>query len=41
MGVTSPDAPELITEAETIEKAFENARDAAAASKRSRATGRV
>jgi hypothetical protein len=33
--VTSPDDPELITEAETIEEAFENARDAAAALKRS------
>ena len=34
--VTSPLDPELITEAETIDEAFANARDAAAALKRSR-----
>ncbi len=34
--VTSPFNPELITEAETIEEAFANARDAAKALKRSR-----
>jgi antitoxin HicB len=34
--VTSPLDPELITEAETIEEAFANARDAAQALKRSR-----
>lgn len=37
--VTSPLDPELITEAETIEEAFINARDAAAALKRSRVKG--
>lgn len=35
--VTSPLDPELITQAETIEEAFANARDAAEALKRSRA----
>ena len=35
--VTSPLNPELITEAETIEEAFDNARDAAKALKQSRA----
>jgi antitoxin HicB len=35
--VTSPLDPELITEAETIEEAFVNARDAAKALKQSRA----
>ena len=35
--VTSPLNPELITEAETIEEAFANARDAAKALKQSRA----
>jgi antitoxin HicB len=35
--VTSPLDPELITEAETIEEAFANARDAARALKQSRA----
>lgn len=35
--VTSPLDPELITEAETVEEAFANARDAAKALKRSRA----
>jgi antitoxin HicB len=35
--VTSPLNPELITEAETLEEAFANARDAAKALKRSRA----
>ena len=34
--VTSPLNPELITQAETIEEAFANARDAARALKRSR-----
>ncbi len=34
--VTSPLDPELITEAETIDEAFANARDAAAALKKSR-----
>jgi antitoxin HicB len=34
--VTSPLDPELITEAETLEEAFENARDAAAALQESR-----
>jgi antitoxin HicB len=34
--VTSPLDPELITEAETLEEAFANARDAARALKRSR-----
>ena len=34
--VTSPLDPELITQAETVEEAFENARDAAAALKGSR-----
>lgn len=34
--VTSPIDPELITEAETIAEAFDNARDAAKALKRSR-----
>jgi antitoxin HicB len=34
--VTSPIDPELITEAETIEEAFANARDAAKALRRSR-----
>ena len=34
--VTSPLDPELITEAETIEEAFANARDAAKALKQSR-----
>lgn len=34
--VTSPLDPELITEAETVEEAFSNARDAAKALKRSR-----
>ena len=34
--VTSPLDPELITQAETVEEAFENARDAAAALKESR-----
>jgi antitoxin HicB len=34
--VTSPLDPELITEAETVEEAFANARDAAAALKDSR-----
>jgi predicted RNase H-like HicB family nuclease len=34
--VTSPFDPELITEAETVEEAFENARDAAAALRASR-----
>ena len=34
--VTSPLDPELITEAETIEEAFSNARDAAASLKDSR-----
>jgi antitoxin HicB len=34
--VTSPLDPELITEAETIEEAFANARDAAQALKQSR-----
>ena len=35
--VTSPLNPELITEAETLEEAFANARDAARALKQSRA----
>jgi antitoxin HicB len=35
--VTSPFNPELITQAETIEEAFANARDAAKALKQSRA----
>lgn len=35
--VTSPLDPELITEAETIEEAFANARDAAQSLKQSRA----
>jgi antitoxin HicB len=35
--VTSPLNPELITQAETLEEAFANARDAARALKRSRA----
>ena len=35
--VTSPLDPELITEAETLEEAFANARDAAKALKQSRA----
>lgn len=35
--VSSPLDPELITEAETIEEAFENARDALRALKQSRA----
>jgi len=35
--VTSPLDPELITEAETIEEAFANARDAARALKQARA----
>jgi antitoxin HicB len=35
--VTSPLDPELITEAETLEEAFANARDAAQALKRARA----
>jgi antitoxin HicB len=35
--VTSPLNPELITEAETLEEAFANARDAAKALKQSRA----
>lgn len=35
--VTSPLDPELITEADTIEEAFANARDAAQALKQSRA----
>jgi antitoxin HicB len=35
--VTSPFDPELITEAETLEEAFANARDAARALKQSRA----
>jgi antitoxin HicB len=34
--VTSPLDPELITQAETIEEAFENARDASHALKRAR-----
>lgn len=34
--VTSPLDPQLITEAETLEEAFENARDAALALKQSR-----
>lgn len=34
--VTSPMDPELITEAETLEEAFENARDAAKALRQSR-----
>jgi antitoxin HicB len=34
--VTSPLDPELITQAETVEEAFENARDASAALKESR-----
>lgn len=34
--VTSPFDPELITEAETLEEAFENARDAAEALRESR-----
>jgi len=34
--VTSPLDPELITEAETVEEAFENARDAAKALRQSR-----
>jgi len=34
--VTSPLDPELITEAETVEEAFENARDAAEALRASR-----
>ena len=34
--VTSPLDPELITEAETLEEAFENARDAAKALRQSR-----
>lgn len=34
--VTSPLDPELITEADTLEEAFANARDAAGALKRSR-----
>ena len=34
--VTSPLDPELITEAETVEEAFENARDAAEALRSSR-----
>ena len=34
--VTSPLDPELITQAETVEEAFENARDAAVALKESR-----
>jgi hypothetical protein len=36
--VTSPLDPELITQAETIEEAFSNARDAARALQRSRRT---
>jgi antitoxin HicB len=36
--VTSPLDPQLITEAETIEEAFSNARDAARALQRSRRT---
>jgi len=36
--VTSPLNPELITQAETIEEAFANARDAAKALRQSRAT---
>ena len=35
--VTSPLDPQLITEAETVEKAFENARDATKALRQSRA----
>ena len=35
--VTSPLDPELITEAETVEEAFEHARDAAKALRQSRA----
>ena len=35
--VTSPLDPELITEAETLEEAFENARDAAKSLRQSRA----
>jgi antitoxin HicB len=35
--VTSPLDPELITQAETVQEAFSNARDAAKALKRSRA----
>ena len=35
--VTSPLDPELITEAETVEEAFDNARDAAKALRQSRA----
>ena len=35
--VTSPLDPQLITEAETVEEAFENARDAAKALRQSRA----
>jgi antitoxin HicB len=35
--VTSPLDPELVTQAETIEEAFVNARDAASALKKSRA----
>lgn len=35
--VTSPLDPELITQAESVEEAFENARDAALALRRSRA----
>lgn len=38
--VTSPVDPELITEAETLEEAFANARDAAKALKQSRARDR-
>jgi antitoxin HicB len=35
--VTSPLDPELVTEAETVEEAFDNARDAAKALRQSRA----
>ena len=35
--VTSPLDPELVTEAETLEEAFENARDAAKSLRQSRA----
>jgi antitoxin HicB len=35
--VTSPLEPELVTEAETVEEAFENARDALKALRQSRA----
>ncbi len=35
--VTSPFDPELVTEAETVEEAFDNARDAAKALRQSRA----